>query len=62
MPQNCEEKRHDAAFHPGDEYRRNCATSSPKNANQPYDMREVIAGIVDEFFFGSPRATMPKTS
>ena len=48
MPQNCEET---APAHPyeasGDESRPVLNTLIPENANQPYDIREVIDGIVD---------------
>lgn len=51
MPQNCED---DAPVYPyelGDEKREVLADIIPENPNQPYDMREVIAGIVDEDSF-----------
>jgi len=47
MPQNCED---DAPIYPyelGDEKRDVLAGIIPDNPNQPYDMREVIEGIVD---------------
>lgn len=51
MPQNCED---DAPVYPyelGDEKREVLADIIPENPNQPYDMREVIVGIVDEDSF-----------
>lgn len=52
MPQNCEEIApvypYDAA---GDEARNVLDTILPDNPNQPYDMREVIEGIVDKDSF-----------
>ena len=51
MPQNCEEKTPQQAYEIGDEYRDELLTIIPENANQPYDMREVIEGIVDRESF-----------
>jgi propionyl-CoA carboxylase beta chain len=51
IPQNCEEKTPRLAFEIGDELRPQLTDLIPENANQPYDMREVIAGIVDEDSF-----------
>lgn len=53
LPQNCEE---DAPVYPyqskgGDEKRQVLAELMPTNPNQPYDMRDVIEGIVDEGSF-----------
>jgi propionyl-CoA carboxylase beta chain len=52
MPQNCEERPPQYPYEMGDEYRDILSTVIPENPNQPYDMREVIAGIadVDSFF------------
>ena len=47
MPQNCEEKPPHFPYELGDEYRDELTVLIPDNPNQPYDMREVIAGIVD---------------
>jgi propionyl-CoA carboxylase beta chain len=47
IPQNCEEKAPNLPFALGDEYRDELAAIIPDNANQPYDMKEVIAGITD---------------
>jgi len=52
IPQNCEEQ---APFLPypanGNESREVLSTIIPENPNQPYDMREVIEGIIDEGSF-----------
>ena len=52
IPQNCEET---APIYPyqtqGDELRPKLLSILPENSNQPYDMREVIEGIVDENSF-----------
>lgn len=52
IPQNCEET---APVYPyqtqGDEFRPKLLSILPENSNQPYDMREVIEGIVDENSF-----------
>ncbi len=47
MPQNCEEKPPQYPYTMDDEYRDELTALIPDNPNQPYDMREVIAGIVD---------------
>ncbi len=51
MPQNCEEKPADLPYEIGTEIREVLESIVPENANQPYDMREVIAGIFDEDSF-----------
>lgn len=51
LPQNCEEKVPNQPFTPGEEYREALQEMIPASANQPYDMREVIVGIVDENSF-----------
>jgi len=51
IPQNCEEKTPRLAVEIGDELRPKLTDLIPENANQPYDMREVIGGIVDEESF-----------
>lgn len=52
LPQNCED---DAPVHPythqADERRPALNDILPENPNQPYDMREVIEGVVDEGSF-----------
>jgi propionyl-CoA carboxylase beta chain len=52
MPQNCEEKAPRIAYELGDEIRHELEKIVPDSANQPYDMRDVIQGIIDrESFF-----------
>ncbi|MCA0364132.1 MAG: acyl-CoA carboxylase subunit beta [Spirosomataceae bacterium] len=51
MPQNCEEVPVKQDFHLQDEIRPQLETIVPENPNQPYDIREVIAGICDEESF-----------
>jgi propionyl-CoA carboxylase beta chain len=51
MPQNCEDKAPHLPYTLGDELRNELHTLMPENANQPYDMREVIAQIADEESF-----------
>jgi propionyl-CoA carboxylase beta chain len=47
LPQNCEDKPPVLPFQPGDEYRDELTDVIPESAQQPYDMRDVINGIVD---------------
>ncbi|AEV33100.1 acyl-CoA carboxylase subunit beta [Owenweeksia hongkongensis] len=51
MPQNCEEDAPSIAYTPGDEKRPLLNDIIPDNPNQPYDIREVIDGTVDENSF-----------
>ncbi|GAB4250958.1 MAG: acyl-CoA carboxylase subunit beta [Saprospiraceae bacterium] len=51
LPQNCEEKPAKLPYEPGDEFRDQLTDLIPESAQQPYDMREVIRGIVDEDSF-----------
>jgi propionyl-CoA carboxylase beta chain len=51
LPQNCEDKPQNVPFILGGEYRDELNSIIPENANQPYDMREVVRGIVDEASF-----------
>ncbi|MBL7837335.1 MAG: acyl-CoA carboxylase subunit beta, partial [Bacteroidetes bacterium] len=51
IPQNCEEKAPMLPYQLGDESREQLKNIVPDNANQPYDMREVIEGLVDEGSF-----------
>ena len=51
MPQNCEEDPPSMLYKQGNELRENLNTIIPDNPNQPYDMREVINGTVDEESF-----------
>jgi propionyl-CoA carboxylase beta chain len=47
MPQNCEEKLPKLPYSLTDEVREVLENIVPANPNQPYDMREVVEGIVD---------------
>ncbi len=47
LPQNCEELPAHLPYELGDEYRDELTSLIPENPNQPYDMRDVVAGIVD---------------
>lgn len=51
MPQNCEEKPAKFPYALGEELREELTNIVPENANQPYDMRDVVKGIVDEDSF-----------
>ncbi|TND08023.1 MAG: propionyl-CoA carboxylase beta chain [Bacteroidetes bacterium] len=51
MPQNCEDEAPVLAYEPADEKRPQLGQLIPANPNQPYDMREVISGIIDEGSF-----------
>lgn len=51
MPQNCEDKPADIPFELGNEVRDVLEDIVPENANQPYDMRHVINGIIDQDTF-----------
>ena len=51
IPQNCEETAPVMPYTPGDEVRDVLDSIVPDNANLPYDIREVIDGIVDEESF-----------
>jgi propionyl-CoA carboxylase beta chain len=51
MPQNCEEQAPAQAYHGADETRPGLNKIVPASANQPYDMREVIEGVVDSQSF-----------
>jgi propionyl-CoA carboxylase beta chain len=47
MPQNCEEESPSLPYSAGNEKREVLNTIVPENPQQPYDIREVIEGIVD---------------
>lgn len=47
LPQNCEEEAPVVTYSSTDETRPDLNTIIPENANQPYDMHEVISQIVD---------------
>jgi propionyl-CoA carboxylase beta chain len=52
MPQNCEEKAPTIAYEStGSEARPELNNIIPENANQPYDIREVINNVIDENSF-----------
>lgn len=51
MPQNCEDVVPKKSYTSGDETREILEKIIPENANQPYDIREVIDGICDEESF-----------
>ncbi|MEY2964147.1 MAG: hypothetical protein RL754_1408 [Bacteroidota bacterium] len=51
VPQNCDEEPPALAYEMGDERREVLKELVPENPNQPYDMKEVISGIVDEGSF-----------
>ncbi len=52
MPQNCEEKAPSTAYEStGSEARPSLNNIIPENANQPYDIREVISNVIDENSF-----------
>ena len=47
MPQNCEEVAPVLPYTPGEESRPMLNNIMPQNANQPYDIREVITAVAD---------------
>jgi propionyl-CoA carboxylase beta chain len=51
VPQNCEDEAPRLAYEPQNELRPVLNTIIPDNANQPYDMREVISEICDSGSF-----------
>ena len=51
IPQNCEEDTPQIDYQLGDESRSELNTIIPENANQPYDIHEVINGIIDRDTF-----------
>lgn len=51
MPQNCEEDAPRLAYEPGDEKRPGLNSIVPDNANQPYDIRDVINEVIDSDSF-----------
>lgn len=51
MPQNCEDEAPRLPYTPANESRPALNNIIPANPNQPYDMREVIHGVVDEGSF-----------
>lgn len=51
VPQNCEDEAPRVPYSAGNEKRETLNNIIPSNPNQPYDMREVVNGIVDEGSF-----------
>ncbi|MCC7051611.1 MAG: methylmalonyl-CoA carboxyltransferase, partial [Bacteroidia bacterium] len=51
MPQNCEETPENLAYESSNEKRPELNTIVPENPNQPYDIREVINGVIDSNSF-----------
>lgn len=51
IPQNCEDEPPMLPYDPGDERREVLNTIVPPNPSQPYDMRDVINGIIDDGSF-----------
>ncbi len=51
MPQNCEELPPKLEYKLNDELRFELKNIIPENAQQPYDIREVISGVIDEDSF-----------
>ncbi len=51
VPQNCDEEAPSLPYSGGDETRMVLQDIVPDNANQPYDMKEVISGTIDEGSF-----------
>jgi propionyl-CoA carboxylase beta chain len=51
IPQNCEETTPVLPYEVGEEYRPELTGLIPESPNQPYDMRDVVKGIVDRDSF-----------
>lgn len=51
IPQNCEDRPPALPYTLGNEFRDDLTSIVPENPLQPYDMKEVIAGIVDDSTF-----------
>ncbi|MCH2198173.1 MAG: acyl-CoA carboxylase subunit beta [Flavobacteriales bacterium] len=51
VPQNCEEPAPSLDYTPGDETRMHLDEIVPESANQPYDIKDVINGVIDEDSF-----------
>jgi propionyl-CoA carboxylase beta chain len=51
MPQNCEDQPPALSYESGDEIRKNLDNIIPDNANQPYDIKDVIEHVADEGSF-----------
>jgi propionyl-CoA carboxylase beta chain len=48
VPSNCEETPPSRPYEPGNEVRPELNTIIPENPNQPYDIRDVINGVIDD--------------
>lgn len=51
VPQNCEDEAPRESYTPGNEKRPRLNSIIPENPNHPYDMRDVIEGVVDDGSF-----------
>lgn len=51
MPQNCEDKPKRLPYELGDELRPELREIVPESTNQPYDIRDVVKGVVDKDSF-----------
>ena len=51
IPQNCEDSAPELPYIIEDEIRNNLCNIVPENPNQPYDIKEVIQGIIDQESF-----------
>ncbi|MFY0644170.1 MAG: acyl-CoA carboxylase subunit beta [Bacteroidia bacterium] len=51
MPQNCEEQAADLTYELDDEIRNELSSIVPDNPNQPYDIRDVVQGVIDKESF-----------
>jgi propionyl-CoA carboxylase beta chain len=51
IPQNCEDSAPELPYEIEDEIRNNLINIVPENPNQPYDIKEVIHGIIDQESF-----------
>ncbi|MDG1046150.1 MAG: acyl-CoA carboxylase subunit beta [Bacteroidia bacterium] len=51
IPQNCEDSAPELPYVIDDEIRNNLCNIVPENPNQPYDIKEVIQGIIDQESF-----------
>ncbi|MDG1724513.1 MAG: acyl-CoA carboxylase subunit beta [Bacteroidia bacterium] len=51
IPQNCEDQAPELPYEIEDEIRNNLINIIPENPNQPYDIKEVVHGIIDQESF-----------
>lgn len=61
VPQNCEEDAPSVPYEQGNEQRPELNDIIPNNANQPYDIREVIEKVIDNDTFLKSINYLPKT-